>query len=232
MHGPDLLAFDLDIHTVFKLVGHLSYALVALAFLVRDILMLRLVAIAASLCNIGFSMFAREDPNLIASGWQALFVCINTVWSIRLIRERRGVQFSEEEKELYQTIFRAFSPVEFMKLMRLANWQNADVGHRFATKGDVLDSLLLLYNGEAEVELSRGERPRLKDGSFIGEMSFIRGGGATATVSATRPTRYLSWRKEDLHALLVRNPSMRTTMQTVFSEDLTNKLIGGDEGQR
>lgn len=230
MQGPDVLLQDIDVHTIFKLVGHVSYALVALAFLVRDILMLRLVAIAASLCNIAFSLFARDDPNLIAAGWQALFVVINTGWSIRLIRERRGVAFTEEEKELYQTIFRAFSPVEFMKLMRLAKWHEADVGHRFATKGEAIDNLLLLYNGEAEVELTRGERPKLKDGAFIGEMSFIRGGGATATVSATRPTRYIAWSKEDLRALLNRNPAMRTTMQTVFSEDLTNKLIGGEQG--
>ena len=86
--------------------------------------------------------------------------------------------------------------------------------------------MVLIYNGEVEVELPNGQRPRLKDGAFIGEMSFIRGGNATATVSASAASRVLSWNKADLKALLGRNPAMRSTMQTVFSEDLTNKLMG------
>lgn len=229
MHGPDFLPDEFTSRTVFQLVGHLSYALVAVSFLLRDILLLRLVAIVASICNVTFSVFAPDVPNLIAAFWQSSFVCINTVWSIRLIRERRGVHFTEEEKELYETIFRAFSPVEFMKLMRIAQWRHAEPGHQFATRGAPVEQIVLLYNGEAEVELAGGQRPKLKDGAFIGEMSFIRGGDATATVRASKTTRYVAWSKGDLRMLLNRNPSMRSTMQTVFSEDLTNKLLGTPE---
>jgi CRP-like cAMP-binding protein len=65
----------------------------------------------------------------------------------------------------------------------------------------------------------------LKDGSFIGEISFIRGGDATATVKVVEPTRYLSWTKESLSQMLNRNPSMRSAMQAVLSTDLTKKLV-------
>jgi len=72
----------------------------------------------------------------------------------------------------------------------------------------------------------RGQKlAQLKDGSFIGEMSFIAGGAATATVRAAQNTRYLAWSKRDLTDLLERNPTMRFAMQTVFSTDLTKKLI-------
>jgi CRP-like cAMP-binding protein len=64
----------------------------------------------------------------------------------------------------------------------------------------------------------------LIDGNFIGEVSFISGGAATATVRATEPTRYIAWKKKEIDALLKRNPSMRMAMQAMLSSDLSKKL--------
>lgn len=216
--------FDIGI---FQALGHLSFILLATSFLLRDILHLRLVAITAATSNAVFSYYGLDSPNLIVVFWQTVFVAINTVWSISLIRQRRGISFTHEERELYGTIFRAFSPLEFMKLMRIARWEAAKNGEILVNAHSELDSVMLIYNGEAEVTLSDGATRRLRDGAFIGEMSFIRGGAATATVQTVQPTRYVAWSKNDLRGVLDRNPTMRSTMQTVFSEDLTNKLLGG-----
>jgi hypothetical protein len=214
--------------TVFHFIGHLSYMLAAAGFLFRDILLLRILAVCASSANITFSFFGAVEPNFIAIFWQSVFICINLTWSIRLIVERRGVNFSEEERELYQTIFRTFAPVEFMKLMRICSWQTTKEGDLLTEAGKDVDDVILIYNGEVGVDLPGGGSRRLKDGSFVGEMSFIRGGGATATVSTLCPTRVVRWPRPALKALLARNPAMRSTLQTVFSEDLTNKLLEAD----
>ena len=212
--------------TIYQILGHLSYVLAAVAFLLRDILLLRLVAIAAAVANLSFAYHGLTGPNWITVFWQCVFIAIHGTWSIVLLRERSGIRFSEEEKDLYQAMFRAFSPVEFMKLMRLARWSSALPGAELARAGAPLDDVMLIYNGEAEVALPGGDKRRLKDGAFIGEVSFIRGGDATADVRCLQPTRYLRWPKAELRSLLARNPSMRATLQTVFSEDLTNKLLG------
>lgn len=216
--------FDIGI---FQALGHLSFILLATSFLLRDILHLRLVAIAAATSNAVFSYYGLVSPNLIVVFWQTVFVAINTIWSISLIRQRRGITFTDEEHELYGTIFRAFSPLEFMKLMRIARWEAVKDGQTLVHADAELDDVMLIYNGEAEVVLSDGTTRRLRDGAFIGEMSFIRGGSATATVKIVQPTRFVAWSKSDLRGVLDRNPAMRSTMQTVFSEDLTNKLLGG-----
>ncbi len=212
--------------TIYQLLGHLSYLLAAVAFLLSDILLLRLVAVAAASANLTFAYHGAAGPNWIAVFWQSVFITIHAGWSLVLIRERSGVRFSEEEKDLYQGMFRSFSPVEFMKLLRLAEWSSGTAGTELASAGAPLDDVLLIYNGEAEVLLPDGERRCVKDGAFIGEMSFIRGGNATADVRCLQPTRYLRWPKAELRKLLTRNPSMRATLQTVFSEDLTKKLLG------
>ena len=69
------------------------------------------------------------------------------------------------------------------------------------------------------------EVAKLKDGNFIGEVSFITEGMATATVRALMPTRYIAWPKVAVKALLSRNPSMRFAMQAMLSTDLSKKLM-------
>ncbi len=208
----------------YQFIGHLSYSLVALAFLLRDILLLRIVAIIASACNITYAI--GSDPiNLIAAFWQSVFTIINVAWSIRLIYERRSVRFSEEERELYQSMFRNFTALEFMKLVRISKWHQAEPGQVLTELGEEPTDVMLIYNGEIEAKLPDGRNPRYRDGTFVGEISFIKGGAATATVQTVVPTRYVSWQKEELRALLRRNPAMAATLQSVFTEDLTKKLI-------
>lgn len=218
---------QLETFGLFQVLGHLSFVLAATSFLLRDILLLRLVAIVASACNVTFAYGGLPTTNWIVIAWQVVFVAINVTWILQLIRERRGVRFSDEEKELYQTVFRAFAPFEFMKLMRLARWSRVAAGAALAKAGETLPDLMLVYNGTVEVALPDGRRRRLKDGAFIGELSFVRGGAASATVEAVEPTRYLAWSKPALQDLLRRNPAMKAAMQTVISEDLTRKLLGG-----
>ena len=117
-----------------------------------------------------------------------------------------------------------FTPVEFMKLMRLAEWHTAEVGDTLAVQGVKLTNLKLVYNGEVEIERDGARIAVARDGTLIGEMSFIQGGPATATVRVARPTRYLSWQRKPLRQMLMRNPTMDMAMKTVFSADLARKL--------
>jgi hypothetical protein len=212
--------------TLAQALGHFSYLLNATALLMRDILLLRMVAITAASCNLAFAWLNGAQPNWITVFWQALFITINTVWSARLIYERRGLRFSEAEQELYQTVFRNFAPGEFLKLMRLAQWRTAHPGELLTRAGEPVDEVMLIYNGAAEVR--RGGAPVvLRDGSFIGEVTYIRGGGASADVAAIEETRLVAWSKPALRALLARNPAMRSTMHAVLAEDLTAKLTRG-----
>ena len=95
-------------------------------------------------------------------------------------------------------------------------------------QGDELDELTLIYNGEVAVEINGKQVSRTRDGTLIGEISFIKGGPATANVTACGPVRYLVWPKLELQNLLKRNPSMDISMKTVFSMELIKK-IGGDD---
>ena len=210
--------------TLAQVLGHLSYLLNATALLMRDILLLRLVAVVAASCNLSFAWFNGAQPNWITVFWQAVFIVINVAWSSRLIYERRGLRFSESEKELYATVFRNFAPGEFLKLMRIAQWRTLGPGEILTRAGEPVEEVMLIYNGAVEVRRESGAPVQLRDGAFIGEVSYIRGGAASADVTTVEETRLVAWSKPALRALLARNPAMRSTMHGALAEDLTAKL--------
>jgi len=63
--------------------------------------------------------------------WLGVFMLIHAFRVIKIIRERRGIQFTDEERELHAMVFRGFDAVDFMRLL--------NVGERAAfAPGDVL----------------------------------------------------------------------------------------------
>ena len=227
-------AFFADL-TFTEFLGHASFTLLAASFLVRDIMHLRMFAIISNIAGVLYNYWLTPQ-NWLVIFWLTVFLLINLVMIALLFRERKSVSLNDEEQELFETVFKAFSPVEFMKLMRVGEWRNSDPDIVLAHEGEILDDIKLIYNGEAVVEGNPDDNgtaekavspplAHLKDGAFVGEMSFISGGAASATVRTTAPTRYISWPRTQLRALLARNPSMRSAMNTVFSADLTAKLM-------
>ena len=212
--------------TLWAFFGHASFALTAVSFYVKDILVLRALSICAGAVGILYNYLVPAGPLWLVIFWLCVFMAINGLRIAHLYYERRRVVFSEEERELHETVFQNFAPVEFMKLLRLGEWREAGAGTVLAVEGEEVDSLKLIYNGEVVIEKDGAEIARSRDGTLIGEMSFIQGGAATATVKTAGPTRYLAWPKEELRKLLKRNPAMDVAMNSVFSIDLTKKLGG------
>ena len=216
--------------TLVEFIGHLAFLLTAISFYLKDILLLRFLAIVSALVGIGYNYFLPVGPLWLPIFWLGVFTAINLWRIVGSLTERYSIQFNEHEQELYETIFKDFSPVEYMKLIRIAEWRDAAEGLVFASEGEAVDGLRLLFSGEVSVARDGNEIGRARDGALIGEMSFIQGGDASATVTAAVPCRYVFWPEEALRGLLRRNPNIDVAMKHVFSLDLTRKLTGSNEG--
>lgn len=210
--------------TLLDVIGHLSFGLTALSFWVRDMLLLRGLAIVSGVVGIGYNYLIPAGPLWLVIFWLTVFVLINSARIIGLVLERRAVRFTEEEAELYETVFRSFSQVEFMKMLRLARWDTVEGGTRLAREGEPLDDLVLLYNGQAVVARDGVVIAKVRDGAMIGEISYLQGGTATATVTTTAASRVVTWPKSALRDLLRRNPNMDIALRQAFSLDMTRKL--------
>lgn len=127
---------------VGHLAGHLASILTMVAYLLKDILWLRLLTILSCVAGIAFNYFVPAEPLWSVIYWNLLFAVINIVQVAILIKERAGVHFTEEEKELHDTLFKNFAPFEFMKLMRIAEWREAKQGDVLAVEEQPIDAVI------------------------------------------------------------------------------------------
>jgi hypothetical protein len=211
---------------LLRFLPHVFYGLTALSFAVRDVVWLRCLSIGASSLQIAYELL-KPEGRMVTVTWHSLFIGIHVYRIIRIVLGERAVRFSEDERELHETIFRNFTKLEFMKLLRAGAWKDAEPGTpdaMLSCEGQPLDHVMLIVQGMADVQCTGKTVAQLRDGQLIGEMSFLTGEPASATVTVTQPTRYLAWRKDELKALRTRNPSLRFAMDTVIGTDLSRKL--------
>ena len=82
--------------------------------------------------------------------------------------------------------------------------------------------LILIYNGTVDVNVKGEKVAELKDGQFVGEMSFLTEKSATATCIVKHDTECLVWKQPEFKELLKRNPSLYYTIQSLLSNQLVS----------
>ena len=202
--------------------GHLSNLLLVGASLVRAILPLRLLLIASGLCAVAYSVATGDR---VSAPWQALFVAVNVIQIGMLFRERQRARLTLEEEALRAKCFPALSVVEFHRLVRAGGWHTAGAGSRLTVQDRHVPHLLLMVEGAASVRIGGKSVGRCLPGDFVGEMAFVSGRPASATVVTSEPSRYLAWGIDPLGELMERSPEIRTALQARFSLNLSDKLL-------
>jgi len=214
---------------IATLAGHLAFGLIAFSFLVKDILYLRILSILASLFSVLYNFYIPVEPMWLAINWNIIFVLVNIYHIAIIIYEKRPVKMSSKEKELYETMFRGLSPVEFLKITKVAQWKKFKSPLPIIQQGKPVNDLILIYNGAVDILVNDNKVAELKDGQFVGEMSFLTEKPATATCKVTHNTECLVWPQKDFKDLLKRNPSLYFTIQSLLSEQVSNNLVSSSQ---
>jgi len=202
--------------------GHLAFGLIAFSFLVKDILWLRVVSILASLFSVLYNYIIPVEPMWLAINWNIVFVLVNVYHIAVIIYEKRPIKMAPKDKELYETLFRDLSPVEYLKISKVARWETYKSGEKIIIQGTPVLDLVLIYNGTVDVAVDGAAVAQLKDGQFVGEMSFLTEKPATATCIVKHDTECLVWKQPEFKDLLKRNPSLYYTIQGLLSNQLVS----------
>ena len=205
---------------IATIAGHLAFGLIAFSFLVKDILWLRIVSILASAFSIFYNWVIPVEPMWIAIHWNLVFIMLNLYHIAVIIYEKRPVHMNPKDKELYETLFKDLSPVEYLKISKIANWKKFKSGQKIIKQGLPVKDLVLIYNGTVDVAVDKGKVAELRDGQFVGEMSFLTEKPATATCITKHATECLVWKQDEFKELLKRNPSLYYSIQSLLSNQL------------
>ena len=210
---------------IATLAGHLAFGLIAFSFLVKDIFWLRILSILASLFSVFYNYTIPTEPMWLAINWNFIFVLVNLYHISIILYEKREIRMDEKNQELYDTLFKEMSPVEYLKISRAAKWESLKPGKRIITQGMPVPDLYLIYNGTVDVLVDNKQIAELKDGEFVGEMSFLTEKVATATCKVKYEAQCLVWKQREFKELLKRNPSLYFTIQSVLSAQVSDKLV-------
>jgi hypothetical protein len=205
------------------LLVHAANVLYLVAFMVRDILWFRILAVVAAVCLISY-LYSRPDPLMASVYWNLLFTAVNVYWIGRLLLERRPLALSAAEQRLCELVFRTMTPREMTTLLKLATWESAKAGECFVQRDKPLNRLMVIYSGRACADVDGRTVAELQPGHFIGSISYVTEETAPANVVAIEPTRYVSWPKSKLKDFMRKNPDLHSALRSTLAVDLTRWL--------
>ena len=207
--------------------GHVSYTLIALSYWLTDIYWLRVTAVIGLFFEILYFRFSGGNMSA-GIGWDVVFILINLYQIYRLVAERRMLSRVQDLHLLKQGVFAGLEDGQLARLIPVGRWKNYEAGAVLTREGERVLELVLICEGEAEVELQGQSVARIAGGSFVGEMAFATGHAASATVTAARPVRAFVFGMDELREAVVSDESVASALHTVVGRDLAAKLRSGN----
>lgn len=126
-------------------------------------------------------------------------------------------------------IFKALEglePGEFRQLMSLGAMQFADKSIRLTEEAAEVESLYFAISGDLNGDKG-GRSFKMYAGEFIGEVSFMLGGKATASVTIEKGGVYYEWRKDKLRKVLENQPRLSQAFEALIGRDMAKKVASG-----
>ena len=132
------------------------------------------------------------------------------------------------EKRIYKLCFNTFEIEEFKLILALSKTQSfspcKDETRILIQEKEMPSSIYLLTDGHLAVTSSKGLNVDIKEGTFIGELSFIQGKIPYASVSAKDRCEYIEWNQDKLQEFLKTHISIKQKFYALFLEDIIKKL--------
>lgn len=208
-----------------EILGHFLNLLYVVAFLLKNMIWLRVFVISAASIEVFYSYHIAEKPLYVNIIWCSIWIVVNIVQLFLLIKEKTDLRLSDEESKIYSLSFSNFSISYFKKLFAQAKWEDIEADKIIIKKNIVINELYLIFTGVAKVKLENNTEVYLRDGNFIGEMSFISGKTTTADVYSVTEMRLLKWDRDVIYKLGAKYPEIDEGLKTSFNKDLVTKLI-------
>jgi Cyclic nucleotide-binding domain len=202
---------------------HAANVLLLIAYSVKDILWLRLFAVASALIAIPYFVL-QPTPQWAPIVWSVLFAGINSFQSWRLYLERRPVKLTAEEEEVRRLAFPDLPLRKVLELLSIGSWSTAEPGERMIESGKRADAMSLIVRGKVEVTKEGTVLTELQAGDFVGSALLLSGTVSDVDAVAVEPVRNVKWIAGTLERYLDANPDTRTALQRHLSRDLAGKV--------
>lgn len=138
---------------------HLGTATGLLGFCMTDPLPLRCCSITSSIASITFLVTRKPFGSMIPIAWSSLFISVNLFKINELLRERKLIELSAQEEEIYTVHFlpSGMRPRQFKRLTAEARKREYPLGTVLQKEGEFPTTVKLLTKGKVRVEIDEEE---------------------------------------------------------------------------
>lgn len=200
----------------------LAFALQMSGFAVRDELKLRLLMLSGGVIYVVYFYLLTGGPFWSSVITNFLLVAINFCVTVIVIHERTMIGISGETADIYRR-FSLLRPGQFRKLFRAGEVRTASDEATIIEQGDEVDALYYVLEGNAMISKGQGAISIGPD-VFLGEVAYLTGVRASATVRLSPGSRYVVWRHDRLQQMIARSPEMRVALLALLNQDMAGKV--------
>lgn len=203
---------------------HAANIVLLVAYSVRDILWLRLFAVAASLIALPYFIL-QPEPLWEPIIWSSVFAAINSFQSWRIFVERRPVQLALEEEEIRRLAFPDLPSRKVLQILSIGAWRTLEIGERLLERGKKVEAMSVIVRGKVRVTRDDRDLGESVPGNIVGSALILSGVASDVDATVVEPVRCMRWEIEPLNRYLAANPETRIVLQKHLARDLAGKVV-------
>lgn len=205
------------------MVGHFAYLLLVISMLMRSITWLRIFVILSAIVALVYGAVWLNDP--VTVFWEGMLIVVNVVQIAIIWHANRRAQFNDDERKLVSERLPTLSPREARKLLDMGMWIDADTGTDLTEQGKPVRHLVYLLSGEATIQVDGRIVGHCEPGNFVGEMSLVDGGPASATAKVAEPAFCWMIPTDRLRKLRAESSPLMAALEVGIAHDLKRKIL-------
>ncbi len=184
------------------------------------------VCLIAASCVLASLM---QDFNLSAAVIQVTFIAISIIGIARMYVLGVTSRFSDHERQFMRHMADGLSEHRARALLDTGLWLKAEPGTVLTREGQPVDHLSFVASGKAAVIVG-GETIATSDaGMAIGEITYLSGEPATATVEVAEQMHLIRFEADKLRTFLQKNPDIAAVLEQNMANHLRAKLVSMSE---
>jgi CRP-like cAMP-binding protein len=207
--------------------GHVSYLIIAISYCLTNIYWLRVAAVLGLGLEI---LYFLLTSNLLYAGiaWDLIFIAINGFHLVILTRDRFSLKLAGDERALMKGAFAGLHDAQVAQILRAGSWREMAAGTKVTEEGGKVEALYFIQRGSLGVYAKGMHVAELGPGALIGEVAFLTGSSATATVVVNEETRAIAFDHARLLKACRRDDQIAAAMHKLIGCDLARKIARAD----
>lgn len=191
-------------------------------FLFRNQIALRLLVICGSSCYIVYFSVAADQPLWAAMFGSSLIILANLFTLSGLLLSRAAFSVPRDLRHVRDAMGE-IEPGLFRRLMRAGRLETLEVETVLTREGQRPTELFFVLSGRLRLH-KRGGAIDLSEPCFIGEIAWLLGAPASATVTASPGAEIARWSVPSLRRAVGRSPRLDVALQALIAQDMARKV--------